>query len=70
MIYTHAQALKRIAALMDSIQADHAEARKLAEEFEIPFEIELEGGRFDNVVAEYQPWSSSDTTWSDSGCSY
>lgn len=65
-IYTESQALERIAVLMENIQSHHEEARDLAERFEIPFQIELEGGRELNTVHSYEPWSASDTTWASS----
>lgn len=65
-IYTQSQALERIAVLMENIQSHHEEARELAERFEIPFHIELEGGREYNTTHSYLPWSSSDTTWASS----
>lgn len=55
-------AANRIAAILDTIQELHAEARGLSDEYSIPFDLELEGGRNYNVVAEYEPgynWNSS-----------
>ena len=65
MIYTEDQALARIAVLMENIQVNHAEARELAERFEIPFQVELEGGQEYNTTHTYQPWSAS-TEWQSS----
>jgi hypothetical protein len=55
-------ATDRIASILDRIQELHAEARALSDEYNIPFDLELEGGRNYNVTAEYEPgynWLSS-----------
>jgi hypothetical protein len=55
-------AADRIATILDRIQELHAEARTLSDEYSIPFDLELEGGRNYNVTAEYEPqygWASS-----------
>lgn len=68
-IYTEHAAVQRIATLTERIQELHAEARDLAERFEIRFTIELEGGQNYNVESEYHPWSASaDSHWDSSSC--
>lgn len=57
-------AAEKIAAILDSIQLLHAEARRIADEHEITFDLELEGGRNYNVTAEYEPGYS----WNSSNC--
>lgn len=55
-------AVDRIASILDSIQVLHAEARLLSDEYSIPFDLELEGGRNYNTTHEYEPgynWNSS-----------
>lgn len=55
-------AVDRIASILDSIQVLHAEARRLSDEYSIPFDLELEGGRNYNTTHEYEPgygWNSS-----------
>lgn len=55
-------AANRIAAILDTIQALHAEARELSNEYNIPFDITLDGGNNLDTYHEYEPsygWSSS-----------
>lgn len=56
-------AIDRIAFILDQIQHLHAQARQLSDEYNIPFDLELEGGRNYNTTHEYEPtgygWNSS-----------
>lgn len=55
-------AVDRIAKLLDCIQELHAEARALSDEYNIPFDITLDGGRNYDTTHEYEPgynWNSS-----------
>lgn len=63
---TRQEATQRIAALLDAMQSLHAEARALSDEFEVPFEITLEGGANYDTTAEYSQWAPS--TWNSSNC--
>jgi hypothetical protein len=65
-VYTHSDAVDKLAEILDQIQALHSEAQSLSERFEIPFSITLEGGRELNTTAEYTPWSASEQTWESS----
>ncbi|UAV90004.1 hypothetical protein REC_155 [Pseudomonas phage REC] len=56
------QAADRIAFILDQIQQLHAQARTLSDQYSIPFDLELEGGRNYNTTHEYEPgynWNSS-----------
>lgn len=59
---THSEATAYIASMLEAIQVLHAQARGVADEFDIPFDIVLEGGRAYNTTADYAPnngWASS-----------
>lgn len=59
---THSEATTQIAAMLEAIQVLHAQARAISDEWDIPFDIVLEGGRAYNTTAEYAPtngWNSS-----------
>lgn len=55
------EATQYIAGMVDAIQVLHAQARAVADEHDIAFDITFEGGRNYNVTADYQPtgWQSS-----------
>lgn len=56
------EATAYIASLLEAIQVLHEKARAVATEFDIAFEVELEGGRNYNTTAEFSPgnnWQSS-----------
>ncbi|CUR44261.1 hypothetical protein VCM_00042 [Pseudomonas phage VCM] len=57
-------AVDRIALILDQIQHLHAQARALSDEYSIPFDLELEGGRNYNTTHEYEPGYS----WNSSNC--
>lgn len=57
-------AVDRIAIILDQIQSLHAQARALSDEYSIPFDLELEGGRNYNTTHEYEPGYS----WNSSNC--
>lgn len=60
-------AADRIALILEQIQHLHAQARALSNEHGIPFDLELDGGRYNNTTHEYEPdWSSSN--WNSSNC--
>ncbi|UAV89734.1 hypothetical protein [Pseudomonas phage COT4] len=55
-------AVDRIALILDQIQHLHAQARQLSDEYSIPFDITLDGGRNYDTTHEYEPgynWNSS-----------
>lgn len=57
---TSYEATQYIAGLMEAIQVLHAQARAVAQEHDITFDIELEGGTNYNTTAEFSPgWQSS-----------
>jgi hypothetical protein len=58
-INSHEEATTIIAGLLHSIQVLHAEARAISDEFEIPFDITLEGGQNYDTTATYSGWQSS-----------
>lgn len=47
-------AVNRIATILDRIQELHQEARDLSDEYGVPFDITLEGGRYWNTTHEYE----------------
>ena len=56
------QAADRIAFILDQIQQLHAQARTLSDQYSIPFDITLDGGRNYDTTHEYEPaysWMSS-----------
>ena len=56
------EATQYIAGLVEAIQVLHAQARAVADEHDIAFDITFEGGRNYNVTADYSPtngWQSS-----------
>lgn len=55
-------AADRIAVILDTIQELHRQARALSDEYSIPFDITLNGGRNYDTTHEYEPgynWDSS-----------
>ncbi|QHZ60094.1 hypothetical protein PJKIFABJ_00158 [Pseudomonas phage PE09] len=60
MSMSHSEATAYIASMLEAIQVLHAQARVVSDEYDIPFDITLEGGRNYNTQAEYTPgWQSS-----------
>ncbi|QNO00347.1 hypothetical protein QGX21_gp091 [Pseudomonas phage phiPsa315] len=57
---TH-EATVYLTGMIEAIQVLHAQARAVADEHGIAFDITFEGGRAYNTTADYQPdhWSSS-----------
>ncbi|WYN05008.1 hypothetical protein ISREJYDI_CDS0042 [Pseudomonas phage UNO-G1W1] len=56
---TH-EATQYIAGMVEAIQVLHAQARAVADEYDIAFDITFEGGRNYNTTADYAPgWQSS-----------
>lgn len=56
-------AAERISIILNQIQELHAEARHISDEYGVPFDLELEGGRFYNTVHEYEGYG-----WMSSNC--
>lgn len=57
---TSYEATQYVSGLIEAIQVLHAQARAVAQEHDITFDIELEGGNNYNTVAEFSPqWQSS-----------
>lgn len=55
-------AVDRIAVILDTIQELHRQARQLSDEYNVPFDITLDGGRNYDTRHEYEPgyaWASS-----------
>jgi hypothetical protein len=61
MSMSNHEATQYVASMVEAIQVLHAQARVVADEHNIVFDITFEGGRAYNTTAEYQPdhWSSS-----------
>lgn len=59
MINSREEATNIIASLLHSIQVLHAEARAISDEYQIPFDITLEGGQNYDTTATYAGWESS-----------
>lgn len=60
-IMTYQEAVQYLTGMVEAIQVLHAQARAVSDEFDIPFDITLEGGRNYNTTADYAPggWESS-----------
>lgn len=56
---TYEEAATYIAAMLEAIQVLHTQARAVSDEYDIPFDLTLEGGRRQNTYAEYSGWQSS-----------
>jgi hypothetical protein len=61
------EATQKIASLLEVMQELHAQARAISDEYEIPFEITLDGGANYDVTAEYTQWKAS-SSWDSSSC--
>lgn len=60
MSMSHSEATAYIASMLEAIQVLHAQARTVSDQYNIPFDITLEGGRNYNTQADYAPgWQSS-----------
>jgi hypothetical protein len=56
------EATQYLAGMIEAIQVLHTQARAVADEHDIAFDITLEGGRNYNTTADYAPggsWESS-----------
>lgn len=62
------EATQLIAKKLEAMQALHAEARSLSDEYEIPFEITLDGGANYDTTHEYTQWQPSGDSWNSSNC--
>lgn len=58
------EATQYVASMIEAIQVLHAQARTVADEHDITFDITFEGGRNYNVEAEYVP----NYSWEASNC--
>lgn len=58
------QAADRIAFIIEQIQPLHAQARTLSDQYSIPFDLTLDGGRNYDTTHEYEP----DFGWMSSNC--
>ena len=59
MNMSHSEATAYIASMLEAIQVLHAQARAVSDEYDIPFDITLEGGQNYDQRAAYQGWQSS-----------